>query len=130
MGVFVRTYIDILTLLINFPYSTCISSFLAAASLLLCSFLKCFFGLIPEYSDERGFPLTQYLTNARISRDRYSITHLKHPHRVLRLISNTMSQFRCAPREVKYRHFAFLFFLFFSSGPTAIVFYLLALVYM
>ena len=28
-----------------FPYSTCISSILAAASLLLCSFLKCFFGL-------------------------------------------------------------------------------------
>ena len=28
--------------IINFPYSTCISSFLAAASLLFCSFLKCF----------------------------------------------------------------------------------------
>ena len=27
----------------TFPYSTCISSFLAAASLLLCSFLKMFF---------------------------------------------------------------------------------------
>ena len=26
-----------------FPYSTCMSSFLAAASLFLCSFLKCFF---------------------------------------------------------------------------------------
>ena len=26
-----------------FPYSTCISSFLAAASLLICLFLKCFF---------------------------------------------------------------------------------------
>ena len=31
MGV-VRKYIDILTIIINFPYSTCISSFLAAAS--------------------------------------------------------------------------------------------------
>ena len=30
-------------IIINFPYSTCIISFLAAASLLLCSFLKCFF---------------------------------------------------------------------------------------
>ena len=29
-----------------FPYSICISSFLPAASLLLCSFLKCFFGLV------------------------------------------------------------------------------------
>ena len=43
----VRRYIDILTIIINFPYSTCItgSSFLAAASLLriLCSFKKMFF---------------------------------------------------------------------------------------
>ena len=45
MGVVVRRYIDILTIIINFPYSTCIRSFLAAASLLLCSFFKCFFGL-------------------------------------------------------------------------------------
>ena len=45
MGVVVRRYIDILTIIINFPYSTCISSFLAAASLLLCSFLKCCFGV-------------------------------------------------------------------------------------
>ena len=45
VGVVVRRYIDILTIIIiiNFPYSTCISSFLAAASLLLCSFLKMFF---------------------------------------------------------------------------------------
>ena len=28
--------------IITFPYSTCISSFFAAASLLLCSFKKCF----------------------------------------------------------------------------------------
>ena len=27
MGVVVRRYIDILTIIINFPYSTCISSF-------------------------------------------------------------------------------------------------------
>ena len=45
MGVVVRRYIDILTIIINFPYSTCISSFLAAASL-LCSFFKYFFGLV------------------------------------------------------------------------------------
>ena len=41
--------------------------------------------------DERGFPLTQYITNGRISRDRYTITHFKHHHRVLRLIFNRMS---------------------------------------
>ena len=31
---------------ITHPYSTCISSFFAAASLFLCSFLKCFFVLV------------------------------------------------------------------------------------
>ena len=40
---------------------------------------------------ERGFPLTQYITNGGISRARYTITHFKHDHRVLRLISNRMS---------------------------------------
>ena len=47
MGVVVRRYIDILTIIINFPYSTCISSFFGSSipSLLLCSFLKCFFCL-------------------------------------------------------------------------------------
>ena len=39
MGVVVRRYIDILTIINNFPYSTCISSFLAAASLLLVHFI-------------------------------------------------------------------------------------------
>ena len=38
VGVVIRRYIDILIIIINFPYSTCIRSFLAAASLLLCSF--------------------------------------------------------------------------------------------
>ena len=36
--------------------------------------------------DERDAPLTQYITNARISRARF-----KHHHRVLWLISNRMS---------------------------------------
>ena len=45
--------LDILTIIINFPYSTCISSFLAAASLLLCSFLKCFFRSLRERLSER-----------------------------------------------------------------------------
>ena len=40
-----EVYIDILIIIINFPYSTCIRSFFGRASLLLCSFLKCFFGL-------------------------------------------------------------------------------------
>ena len=45
MGVVVRRYMDIL-ITITYPYSTCISAFLAAASLLLRLFLKCFFILV------------------------------------------------------------------------------------
>ena len=46
VGVVVRRNIDILIIIIlNFPSSTCIRSFFGRASLLLCSFLKCFFGL-------------------------------------------------------------------------------------
>ena len=41
--------------------------------------------------DERDAPLTQYITNAGISRARYTIVHFKHYHRVLRLICNRMS---------------------------------------
>ena len=41
--------------------------------------------------DELGFPLMQYITNGRISRARYTTTHFKHHHGVLRLISNRMS---------------------------------------
>ena len=46
--------------------------------------------------DERGFPLTHYITNCGISRSRNTITHFKQYHRVLRLISNRMS--------AKHRH--------------------------
>ena len=38
--------------------------------------------------DERDAPLIQYITNAGISRAKYTITHFKHHHRVLWLISN------------------------------------------
>ena len=41
--------------------------------------------------DERGFPLTQYITNGGRSRAGYTIPHFKHHHRVLPLISNRMS---------------------------------------
>ena len=47
VSVVVRRYIiDILIIIITFPYSTRISSFLAASSLILCSFKKCFFVLV------------------------------------------------------------------------------------
>ena len=46
VGVVLRRYIDILIIIINFPYSTCIRSFFGSSILLNCSFLKCFFGLV------------------------------------------------------------------------------------
>ena len=81
--------LDILIIIINFPYSTCIRSFFGSSILTSLFTLKCFFGLISK--DERGFPLTQYITNGRISRGGYTFTHFKHYHRVLRLISYSMS---------------------------------------
>ena len=45
MGVVVRRYIDILTIIINFPYSTRISSFFGS-SIPSCSFFKCFSGVV------------------------------------------------------------------------------------
>ena len=41
--------------------------------------------------DEPDSPLTQYITNAVISHVRYTITHFKHHHHVLQLISNGIS---------------------------------------
>ena len=44
--------------------------------------------------DERAYPLTQYITNGGISCARYTITHFKYAHHVLRLISNKMSVYK------------------------------------
>ena len=41
--------------------------------------------------DERDAPLMQYITNIGKTRACYTITHFKHHHRVLWLISNQMS---------------------------------------
>ena len=49
MGVVVRRYIDILTIIIGlFPTPLVLALFGAAASLLLCSNFKCFFGLVSD----------------------------------------------------------------------------------
>ena len=77
VGVVIRRYIDILIIIINFLYSTLYIYIIESVD----SISK----------DERGFPLTQYITNGRISRGGYTLTHFKHHHRVLRLISYSMS---------------------------------------
>ena len=46
MGVVVRRYIDILTIIINFPYSTCISSFFGRSIPTSLFIFKIFFVLI------------------------------------------------------------------------------------
>ena len=58
MGVVVRRYIDILTIIINFPYSTCISSFFGSSIPTSLFIFKMIFRSLNR--DERGFPLTQY----------------------------------------------------------------------
>ena len=72
MGVVVRRYIDILTKIINFPYSTCISSFFGSSIPTSLYNFKMFFRslrirIIESVDsisrDERGVPLTQYITN-------------------------------------------------------------------
>ena len=45
VGVVIRRYIDILIIIINIPYSTCIRSFFGSSILTSLFIFKCFFGL-------------------------------------------------------------------------------------
>ena len=49
MGVVVRRYIDILTIIINFPYSTCISSFFGSSIPTSLFIFKMFFRSLYTY---------------------------------------------------------------------------------
>ena len=46
VGVVIRRYIDILIIIINFPYYTCIKSFLGSSIRTTLFIFKCFFGLV------------------------------------------------------------------------------------
>ena len=94
-------------------------------------------------SISRDEPLTQYIINVGISRARYTIMHFEHHHRNLRLISNRISvyyryiaQVYVSTSEVKKSRFGILLLSSNSSSssffnrPSAIVSYLLTLVYM
>ena len=99
MGVVVRRYIDFLILLI--PTALVSVLFYSSSPYFLLIFLNVFHScnrvdIIIESvdsisRDEPDSPLTQYITNAGISRARYTITHFKYHRRVLRLISNRIS---------------------------------------
>ena len=77
----------------TYPYSSCICSFLQQHPYFLFMFFVLYIieSVDSISRDEPDSPLTQYITNAGISRARYTITHFKHHHRVLRLISNRIS---------------------------------------
>ena len=66
MCVVVRRYIDsLIIIIITYPYSTCISFFWAAATLLLCSFLKNVFSFLFYYAVSLLISLVLYaLVNA------------------------------------------------------------------
>ena len=55
----VKRYIDTLTVIINFPYSTCVNSFFGS-SILTSLFFKCFFGLLHINHTLRSQPLVPY----------------------------------------------------------------------
>ena len=46
VGVVIRRYKDILIIIINFPYSTCIRSFVGSSILTSLFIFKCFFDLV------------------------------------------------------------------------------------
>ena len=73
MGGVVRRYINILIIIINFLTPRVLALFLAAASLLLCSFLKCFLVLVyvifVQYIanvTQRTFEIVQKIETTRI----------------------------------------------------------------
>ena len=89
MGVVVRRYIDILIIIITFPYSTCISSFWQQHPYFFVDFKNVFSFFISKNKPDS--PKMQYISNTGISRVKYTIPHFEHHHRVLQLISNGMS---------------------------------------
>ena len=62
-GVVIRRYIDILIIIINFSYSTYIRPFLAAASLLLYSFLNVFSVFKNKNKNKNKKPKWRFLTS-------------------------------------------------------------------
>ena len=102
VGVVVRRYIDILIIIINFPYNIlhCIRVFLAAASLLLCSF-KCFFGLVSVI-------FLQYIAN--VTHGTFEIVQKKSRSReyknylIISVIKNVERASTARPRESRDFH--------------------------
>ena len=63
VGVVIRRYIDILIIISNFPYSTCIRSFFGSSILTSLFILKCFFGLKNKNKNKNKKPKWRFLTS-------------------------------------------------------------------
>ena len=63
VGVVIRRYIDILIIIIHFPYSTCIKSFFGSSILTSLFIFKCFFGLKNKNKNKNKKPKWRFLTS-------------------------------------------------------------------
>ena len=63
VGVVIRRYIDILIIIINFSYSTCIRSFFGSSILTSLFIFKCFFGLKNKNKNKNKKPKWRFLTS-------------------------------------------------------------------
>ena len=63
VGVVLRRYIDILIIIINFPYSTCIRSFFGSSILTSLFIFKCFCGLKNKNKNKNKKPKWRFLTS-------------------------------------------------------------------
>ena len=96
MGVVVRRYIDILIIIINFPYSTCISSFLAAASLYTSLFIfKCLIVLVYVI-------FVQYI--AYVTQKTFEIVQKNRDHANISIIKNVERASTACARESRDFH--------------------------
>ena len=89
VGVVIRRYIDILIIIINFPYSTCIRSFFGSSILTSLFIFKCFFGLVSviflQYITtnftHRTFEIVQKKTSSREYKNYLIISAIKNVER-------------------------------------------------
>ena len=93
VSVVIRRYIDILIIIINFPYSTCIRSFLAEASLLLCSFLNVFSVFKNKNKNKNKKPKWRFLTS-RGAHVNCAIMAMLYTHPIGNQPQNTMVVFK------------------------------------
>ena len=70
VGVVIRSYIDILIIIINIPYSTCIRSFFGSSILTSLFIFKCFFGLKNKNKNKNKKPKWRFFNFARRARKR------------------------------------------------------------